>query len=112
MFRYVMVTACFVLALSGEAEAQRFSKEFFTVRLFGEHITVIASIDRTTKQHVAREFVLGNALSLMGIKPRTNRIMLYTFMTAFELGQRRFDILDILAGAFGIELNLFIRRFL
>ena len=92
--------------------AQRFSVEFFTVRAWGEHITVIASIDRTTKQHVAREFILGNAFSLIGMKPRTNRIVLYSFMTGFELGQRRFDLLDLLAGAIGIELNLFIRRFL
>ena len=105
------VVFIFLLMPSG-LTAQRFSVEFFTVRAWGEHITVIASIDRTTKQHVAREFILGNSLSFMGVKPRTNRIMLYSFMIGFELGQRRFDLLDLLAGAVGTELNLWIRRFL
>ena len=100
------------LLMPSSLTAQRFSIELFTVRAWGEHITVIASIDRTTKQHVAREFILGNSLSFMGVKPRTNRIVLYTFMIGFELGQRRFDLLDLLAGAVGTELNLWIRRFL
>ena len=104
-----LVVLIFLLMPSG-LTAQRFSVEFFTVRVLGEHITVLASLDRTTKQHVAREFILGNSLSFMGVKPRTNRIVLYSFMIGFELGQRRFDLLDLLAGAIGIELNLFLRR--
>ena len=107
MLKYVVLV--FLLLPSG-LMAQRFSIELFTVRALGEHITVIASIDRTTKQHVAREFILGNAFSFAGMKPRTNRIVLYSFMIGFELGQRRFDLFDLLAGFVGSEVNLFFRR--
>lgn len=108
----VVLLVLLIFLLPSSLSAQRFSKDFFTLRLFGEHITVMASIDRTTKQHVAREFLLGNGLSFVGMKPRTNRIVLYSFMIGFELGQRNFDLLDLLAGAIGIELNLWVRRFI
>jgi len=101
----------FIMLSSGDVMSQRFSKEFFTIRFWDDYVVVMASIDYTTKRHIAREFVLGNALSFASVKPKTNRIVLYTFMVAFELGQRRVDLFDLLAGALGIELNLFIRQF-
>ena len=99
-----------LLIFSGEAFAQGFSKEFFTIHFLDESLTLMASIDYTTKRHFAREFILSNTLSFMKLKPKTNRLILYSFMIGFELGQKRVDIIDILAGAIGMELNLFIRR--
>ena len=106
----VIISLVIFLFMFGDAEAQRFSKEFFTINFLDESVVFMASIDYTTKRHFAREFILGNVLSFSNVKPRTNRIILYTFMSAFELGQGRVDLFDLLAGAGGIELNLFIRR--
>ena len=110
--KYIFITVSFVLALSGEATAQRFSKEFFTVHFLDESITFMASIDYTTKRHFTRDFLLSNALSFAKVMPKTNRIVVYTFMVAFEFGQGRVDLLDILAGALGVEFNFAIRRYL
>ncbi len=109
--KYILLGLITILSLTTDAKAQRFYKEFFTIRFLDESIVFQASVDYTTKRHFIREFILSNTLSFSGVKPRTNRIILYTFMVAFELGQGRFDILDIFAGAVGIEFNLAVRRF-
>ena len=109
--KYILLGLITILALTTDAMAQRFSKEFFTIRFLDESMVFMASVDYTTKRHFAREFLLSNVLSFSGVKPKTNRIILYTFMVAFELGQGRVDIIDILAGTIGIEVNLAIRRF-
>ena len=109
--KYFLLTLILILSLVVDIEAQTFSKEFFTIHFLDESMVFMASVDKTTKRHFAREFMLSNILSFVNVKPRTNRIILYTFMIAFELGQGRVDIIDILAGAVGFELNLAIRRF-
>lgn len=109
--KYILLGLITILILTTDATAQRFSKEFFTIRFLDESMVFMASIDYTTKRHFAREFILSNTLSFANINPKTNRIILYTFIVAFELGQGKIDLFDILAGAIGIEVNLAIRRF-
>lgn len=90
-------------------KGQSFSKEFLTLKIGQEQIKIIAKLDYSTKQHLARDFMLSNVISFIKVKPKTNRIISYTFMVAFELGQGKLDLIDILAGVIGVELNLFIR---
>ena len=110
MLKYILIVVSLLLFFSGDATAQRFSKEFFTINFLDESMVFMASVDYTTKRHFTRDFILSNTLSFMKVTPRTNRLLVYTFMIAFEFGQGRVDLLDILAGAIGVELNLAIRR--
>ena len=110
MLKYILISVFLVLSISGDVAAQRFSKDFFTIRFLDNSVTFIASIDYTTKRHFARDFLLSNVLSFAKVGSRTNRIIMYSAIIGFEFGQGRVDILDILAGAIGIELNLAIRR--
>ena len=68
--KHILVVASLVLLFfSGEATAQRFSKEFFTINFLDESIVFMASIDYTTKRHFARDFLLSNVLSFAKVKP-------------------------------------------
>ena len=101
----------FWLFTGSEVFAQVFSKELLTLKIKNEQITIIARLDYSTIQHFGRDFILSNSLSLIKIKPKINRLLMYGFIFGFELGQRKVDLIDMLAGLVGVELNLLLRRF-
>ena len=111
-FKIIILVCVIILLVLGvdNCKAQTFSKDLLTLKVGDEHIVIRARLDRTTKMHFARDFALSNLLSFAGLKKPTNRIVMYTFIIAFELGQGELDLIDILVGVIGVELNFCLRR--
>ena len=106
-----LIIIFWLFTTGSEVFAQVFSKELLTLKIKNEQITFIARLDYSTIQHLGRDFILSNSLSLIKIKPKTNRLLMYSFIFGFEFGQRKVDLIDMLAGLVGVELNLLLRRF-